>query len=96
MSTIINKLIPVNRYNFTFVFLKAPKALKYWDVNNLHGWTISQKLPLGGFKWVEETSQSNENFKKSYNEDSDRGYFLEVDVQYPEEPLCYFYSAYSE
>ena len=43
-----------------------------------------QKLPVNGFKWVEETSKFNEDFIKSYNEDSDEGYFLDVDVQYPE------------
>ena len=37
------------------------------------------------FKWVENTSQFNEDFVKSYNEENDEGYFLEVDVQYPEE-----------
>ena len=31
-----------------------------------------------------ETSQFNENFIKSYNEESDEGYFFEVDVQYLE------------
>ena len=51
----------------------------------MYGWAISQKLPQGGFKWVEETSQFNEDFIKSYNENSDVGYVLEGDVQYPEE-----------
>ena len=23
----------------------------YLDANNLNGWTISQKFPVGGFKW---------------------------------------------
>ena len=32
------------------------------------------------FKWVENTSQFNENFVKSCNEENDEGYFLEVDV----------------
>ena len=32
---------------------------KDWDVKNLYKWAISQRLPLGGFKWVEETSQFN-------------------------------------
>ena len=46
---------------------------------------MSQKLSLDDFKWVKETSQVNEDFMKSYNEDSDIGYFIEADVQYPEE-----------
>ena len=45
---------------------------------------MSQKLPVNGFKWVEETPQVNEDFIESYNEENDGGYFLEVDVQYPE------------
>ena len=58
--------------------------LKYWDVNNLYGWAISQKLPVNNFKWIEETSQLNKNFIKNYNEENDEGYFLEVNVQYLE------------
>ena len=45
---------------------------------------MSQKLPVNNFKWIEDTSQFNEDFIKNYNEESDVGYFLEVDVQYPE------------
>ena len=41
-------------------------------------------LHLGNFKWVEETSEFNENFVKRYNDEIDEGYFLEVDVQYLE------------
>ena len=43
-----------------------------------------QKLPEDGFEWVAETSQFNGDLK-SYNKDSDKGYFLEVDVRYPTE-----------
>ena len=42
---------------------------------------MSQKLSVDGFKWVENTSQFNKDFIKNYNEDNDRGHFLEVDVQ---------------
>ena len=45
---------------------------------------MSQNLPINKFKSIENTYQFNENFIKSYNEDSDEGYFLEVDVQFPE------------
>ena len=44
---------------------------------------MSQKLPVNGSKWVENTSQFNEDFIKSYNKESDR-YSLEVNVKYPE------------
>ena len=45
---------------------------------------MSQKLPVNNFEWIEDTSSFNEGFVKSYNEESDEGYF---DVQYPEKLL---------
>ena len=45
---------------------------------------MSQKLPANGFKWVENTSQFNEDFMKNYNKENDERYFLEVDFHYPE------------
>ena len=59
--------------------------LIYLDANNLCGWAMSQKLPVGGLKYVEKLSKCNEKFIISYNENSDKGYFLEVDVEYPKE-----------
>ena len=63
---------------------KESSYLKYWDVNDLCGWAMSQKLPVNKFKWIEGTSQFNEDFINNYNEETDEGYLLEVDVQYPE------------
>ena len=63
---------------------KESSYLKYWNVNTLYGWATSQKLPVDGFEWVKDTSQFNEDFMKSYNENSDQGYLLEVDIQYLE------------
>ena len=57
---------------------------KYWDVNNLYDWATSQNLQVIKFEWIEDTSQFNEDFIKSYNEESDEGYFFKVDLQYPE------------
>ena len=44
---------------------KESLYLKYWDVNDLYGWEMSQKLPVSNFKWIEDTSQFNEDFMKS-------------------------------
>ena len=63
---------------------KELSYFNYWDVNNLYGWVRSQKFPVNNFKWIEETSKFNDDFIKNYNGESDEGYFLEVDVQYPE------------
>ena len=44
---------------------------------------MSLKLPVNGLEWVEDLSQFKEDFIKNYDENSDKGYFLEVDVEYP-------------
>ena len=62
---------------------KITSYLLYLDANNLYGWVMSQKLPINGFKWVEDLSEFNESFIKNYDENRDRGYFLEVDVEFP-------------
>ena len=58
--------------------------LMYLDANNLYGWAMSQKLPVNCFKWVENLSKLNEILIRNYNENRDKGYFLEVDADYPE------------
>ena len=62
---------------------KESSYIQYLDANNLYGWAMSQKLPKNNFKWVEGTSRINEEFIKNYNENSNRGYILEVHVKYP-------------
>ena len=58
--------------------------LTYLDANNLYGWAMSQKLPVNGFMWYNDhLSDFNEEFIKNYNQNSDDGYFLEVDIEYP-------------
>ena len=64
---------------------KAPsKYIMYLDANNLYGWAMSQYLPTGGFKWMTDKQINNINLAK-YNEDSNKGSILEVDLEYPKE-----------
>ena len=63
---------------------KESSYIQYWDVNNLYWWAISQKLPVNNFEGIKDTFQFNKDFLKNYNEERDKGYFLEVDVQYIE------------
>ena len=44
---------------------------------------MSQKLPVHGFKWVKKLSKFDEDFIQNYNKNSNKGYILEVDVEYP-------------
>ena len=57
----------------------------YMNANNLYGYAVSKKLPVDGFEWVEDLSTIDEDFIKNYDEDSDVGYFIEADVEYPKE-----------
>ena len=45
---------------------------------------MSQKLPAKYLKQVQDFSEFDGSFIKSYNEESDEGYLLEVDVPYLE------------
>ena len=84
LLTDINILLMVekgNKYMKDYYKNKESSYIRYWHVNNLYGWARSQKLPVNNFEWIEDTSQFNEDIK-NYNEESDEGYFLEVDVQY--------------
>ena len=56
--------------------------LMYLDANNLHGWAMSQKLWVNGFKSENDLWRFNEDFMKNCNENGDIEYFLEVSVKY--------------
>ena len=63
---------------------KEKVYIKYLDMNNLYGGAMSKYLPYGGFKWVKI---NNEVVNRILNkkDDSLHGYFLEVDLECPEE-----------
>ena len=41
-----------------------------------------KKLPVDGFKWRKDKVRFYEEFIQDFDEDSDRGYVLEVGVKY--------------
>ena len=71
---------PNNKYMDNYNPSNPSLYIQYLDANNLYGWTMSQPLPTGGFKWVNvNPNQINELAH------GDKGYLLEVDVRYPTE-----------
>ena len=46
-----------NKYMKDYDKNKELSYLQYWDVNNLYGWAMSQKLPVNIFEWIKDTSQ---------------------------------------
>ena len=72
-----------NKYIKNYDKNKESSYIQYSDANNLYGWTMSQKLPVDGFKWKKSMLNFNEDFVKNYNKNSDKGNIFEVDVEYP-------------
>ena len=55
--------------------------ITYLDKNCLYGWGMSEYLPYGEFKWLENLDEFNVMWA---GEKIDTGYFLEVDLEYPD------------
>ena len=72
----------INKYMKDYHKNKKGSYLKYWDVNNLHEWALSKKVACKWFEIVWRSFSIQWWFYRSYNEETDEGYF--VDVQYPE------------
>ena len=64
---------------------KDSSYIQYLDTNNLYGMAMCEKLPVKGFKWMDDISIINEEFVKSYDKKNSKGYILKVDVDYPNE-----------
>ena len=72
-----------NKYMSEFNPDECSKFIMYLDANNLYGWAMEQYLPTGGFKWlaIDEINQFNVT---DISDESEKGYILEVDLEYPE------------
>jgi hypothetical protein len=54
----------------------------YLDANNLYGWAMSQRLPVRNFKFLTAQEIAEIDFQ-SVSDDSDIGYIVECDLEYP-------------
>ena len=71
-----------NKYLNDYDSKKPSTFITYLDKNNLYGWSMSGYLPYGEFEWLKNVDKLDVN---SINEKGKIGYFLEVDLQYPDE-----------
>ena len=61
---------------------KPSKLITYLDTNSLYSWAMGEYLPYGGLKWLKNVGGFDVS---SVSEKSPMGYFLEVDLEYPDE-----------
>ena len=61
---------------------KHSTFISYLDMNNLYGWEMSEYLPYEGLEWLKNVDEFD---VMSISEKSPIGYFLEVDLEYPDE-----------
>ena len=73
-----------NKYLKNYDKSIEPSYLKYLDANNLYGRAMSQELPISGFMWYDDYLLNfNEEFIKNCDQNSEEGYFFEVEMKYP-------------
>ena len=72
-----------NKYMNDYDKKRKSSYIQYLDANNLYGKVMTEKLPVRGFKWINDISIIDEDFVKDYNKNDNKGYILDVDVDYP-------------
>ena len=83
LTQVIRKhTIANDKYLRSYDKSKKNVFLQYLDANNLYGYVMIQKLPLDRYKWS-NASMFTDDFVKNYDINSDKGYLLEVNVEYP-------------
>ena len=71
-----------NKYMENYDENEESSYIQYLDASNLYGSAMSQKLPIDGLESEKNMLKFREEFIKIYDEDSNKGYTLEVDVEY--------------
>ena len=72
-----------NKYMKDYDRKKKSSYIQYLDANNLYGKAMTEKLPVRRFKWLDDISKIDEDFVKDYDKNNNKGYILDVDIDYP-------------
>ena len=72
-----------NKYIKDYDRTKKSSYIRYLDTNNLYGKAMTEKLPVRGFRWMNDISKIDEDFVNVYNKNDKKSYILDVDVDYP-------------
>ena len=73
-----------NKYMKDYDKKKKSSYIQYLDANNLYGKAMTEKLPVRRFRWMGDISRMDEDFVRGYDKNDNKGYILEVDVDYPD------------
>ena len=83
ISYISKRYAKANNKNLNDYAPKKPSTfISYLAMNNLYDWAMGEYLPYKGFKWLKNIDKFD---IMSVNDKSPIGYFLEVDLEYPDE-----------
>ena len=74
-----------NKYMKDYDKKNKSSYIQYLDANDLYGKAMTEKIPVRGFRWMDNISKMDEDFVRGYDKNDNRGYILEVDVDYPNE-----------
>ena len=72
-----------NKYMKDYDKKKKSSYIQYLDANNLYGKAMTEKLPVRGFRWMDDISKIDEDFVKDYDKNNNKRYILDVDIDYP-------------
>ena len=70
-----------NKYTRDYDSKKPSAFITYLDKNNLYHRAMDEDLPSGEFKWLKIADEFD---VMSISEKNEIGYFLEVDLEYPD------------
>ena len=72
-----------NKYMKDYDRKKKSSYIQYLDANHLYDKAMTAKLPVKGFKWLDDISKIDEYFVKDYDKNNNKGYIFDVDIDYP-------------